>query len=452
MSKTVPVVPVVGVTVLLIVAALTAALNRTAAPSAPLTVNTDGAAVYKPLVAARPAYLVTSATDARYATTITRIAGNPGTTFAFGGIWGLTARHHYSKDQPWNSDQTLIALDNSDGKATPNIVYLNASTYAVQSVRCPAYSRGDDRWNVTPGHPNERVNVKGTLLQWYDIVTCTETKRMLLPFSAHYIGQAEGNTSADGRYVALSNSDDTRLILVDMHTGTIGPQTDVVTGCGLPSCAMSHSSVSPSGAYVLVSYEGDTHAVWTVDRTTLTVRRRVLAVGTPECSPSYDPALGILLNLGHADMAINPFGSGGDVVVGQRRSGCTTLNGKELGRVVMVNLSDGNVTSLTKPSNEASVHHISMRATGRPGWAYVTYYRVSGKRFSGELVAVKLDGSYAVERLGLTHSSEAPYHNEAHGVPSPDGKQVLFASAWDTDCGSGCGVKTSVQSYAMRTP
>jgi len=31
------------------------------------------------------------------------------------GTWGSDARHHYSKDQPWNSDGTLIALQNGGG-------------------------------------------------------------------------------------------------------------------------------------------------------------------------------------------------------------------------------------------------------------------------------------------------------------------------------------------------
>lgn len=410
-----------------------------------IQVNMDRTGVYTSAAAAKPAYLAT-VPDAQYATTTTRITGDPGTSFGL-GVWGTIARHHYSKDQPWSADGSLIAIDNSGGGASPNIVYLNATTYQPQYVRCANYSRGDDRWHPLPEHAHERINVKGTLLQWFDVTTCTETKHIVLPFSAHYIGQAEGNVSADGRYVALTNSNDTLLYLVDMETGTVGPATDVVTGCGLPSCAVVHSSVSPSARYVLVSYSGDRQAVWDTNLDTLTVTRRVLPANTPECG-AYNPALGIVWDLGHADLARNPFDGMADVVVGQRRSSCTTLNGQELGRVVMVNLADGTVTGLTDPANEASVHHISMQATSRPGWAYVGYYRVPGKRFSGEIVAVKLDGSQTVQRFGLTHSSDAPYANEPHAVPSRDGGRVLFASAWDQDC-STCGTTSSIQEYVV---
>jgi hypothetical protein len=70
-----------------------------------------------------------------------------------------------------------------------------------------------------------------------------------------------------------------------------------------------------------------------------------------------------------------------------------------------------------------------------------------GMRYNGEILAVKLDGSGQVERFGHYHSTAKPYRAEAHPVPSPDGRRVLFASDWADDCGSGCGSKGVINAY-----
>src|SRR2546426_5863455 len=82
--------------------------------------------------------------------------------------------------------------------------------------------------------------------------------------------------SLDGRYVALS--DGTRAFLVDMDPQTpfapypaqrIGPTVDL-TNCGLSSgCSIDWVSVSPSGKYVVVVYNGDYLRVYDVDPATL---------------------------------------------------------------------------------------------------------------------------------------------------------------------------------------
>lgn len=76
-----------------------------------------------------------------------------------------------------------------------------------------------------------------------------------------------------------------------------------------------------------------------------------------------------------------------------------------------------------------------LRNLERPGWAYVTY-QYSGPDwppFWNEVVAVKLDGSQTVERIAHLHATRTDYLTEAHAVPSPDGKRVLWSAAWDGD-------------------
>jgi hypothetical protein len=80
----------------------------------------------------------------------------------------------------------------------------------------------------------------------------------------------------------------------------------------------------------------------------------------------------------------------------------------------------------------------------------VSWYKVDGKRYSDEIIAVKLDGSGSVERLCHIHSATSGcYRCEAHPVPSPDGRRVLFASNWAQDCGSDCGFPTDIKDYVV---
>ncbi|MCX7826878.1 MAG: hypothetical protein N2689_15170, partial [Verrucomicrobiae bacterium] len=82
----------------------------------------------------------------------------------------------------------------------------------------------------------------------------------------------------------------------------------------------------------------------------------------------------------------------------------------------------------------------------------VSYYPADGKRFSDEIVAVKLDGSGAVERLGRTHSdARGLYRAEPHAVPSRDGRRVIFASNWARACGDSVAMKNDIKAYVIET-
>ena len=103
------------------------------------------------------------------------------------------------------------------------------------------------------------------------------------------------------------------------------------------------------------------------------------------------------------------------------------------------------------PANEAYAYHVSLRATRRPGWAYVSYYEgQEGRRFNQEVIAVPLDGSKTVERWAHLHTDTANcYRCEAHPVPSWDGLRLIFASTWSLDCDGGCGTQNIRQDYIV---
>ena len=426
-------------------------------------VITDSNTVFTIPSVAKPDYGV-SFVDSTFGTRVTRIVGDSNTSVSWegppsgSGTWGLDARHHYSKDQPWNADGTLIAIQNN---GTAGDLYLDGHTY---KPRYKQYSgKKDDRWH--PKLPNVRINVNGTTLEWVDVTTGTRLRTWTLPFSATF-GPSEGNPSFDGRFVVLSTSNASSACVVDMDPQPpldpypykrIGPvYTGIYSSDG--SVTFDWASVSPSGKYCVATYGGVTShlRVFDINPDTLVISPRPMPTDSLECNCHTDTTQGWIYHLSHADMTLNPFDSNEDVIVGQIRSQTycpwTNKEGVALGGVVMVRLKDNKVIRGTIPGNEAQPHHISTRDYYRPGWAYASYYTSTGKRFTGEVIAVKLDGSGTVERYVHHHSYwSGIYRAEVHPVPSPDGRRVIFASDWYVNCGSGCGTTTNFQDYVMET-
>jgi len=414
---------------------------------------------------ARPGYLVPSV-DPAFGTQVTRITNDTGQpTDPVPGVWGADARHVYGTQEPWNADQTLIILQNLEG-GSPTRLVLDGRTYEPLFTLCDAAGLFDYRWHPSPAHAHELINVTndGRALTWVDIVNCVQTRAWGLPIAVNYgIGSGNGNTSSDGRFVALGN--ERGMFVVDMDpqppfppwpASRIGP-VYTFPPCSLSvssplNCAIGSLSISPSGRYIDLKYSGSTdttadlHRVFEVDPVTLAISPHPMSVASLRCGSFQARPNGWIFPLKHSDLATDPFDGNEDVLVGGR-----ACPGSSIGRLVMVRLRDGQVTSLTDPRNEAPFSHVSARNTGRPGWAYASYFRAPGKRFNGEIVAVKLDGSGEFEEWAHYHGlTPGCYRCEAHPVPSRDGKRVLFASNWATDCGDSCGAVADVKAYVVQ--
>ena len=416
----------------------------------------------------RPAYLVPF-TDPDFGSTIQRIAGDTGGPIGpIRGDWGADARHTYSKQQPWSSDGRLIVIQNRGGNGSPEVLILDGATYRPKFAPCEGSPLWDYRWHPSKLHPHEMINVDkgGRELSWFDVTTCRKTRRWTLPIEVDYgIGSGEGNPSNDGRFVALGNA--RAMFVVDMDprppyapypNRRIGPVYSFPP-CSLDTrhpddCKIDNLSVSASGKYVVVKYDTrvdsteDAHRVYEVDPGTLALKPHVMAGSSVRCGSFAARPNGWIFPLKHSDLALDPFDHDEDVVVGGR-----SCPGSPLGHVVKVRLRDGRVTSLTDPSREAPILHVSTRNLDRPGWAYASYYKSDGKRFSDEIVAVRMDGSGQVERLAHMHSvTPGCYRCEPHAVPSRDGSRVIFASNWAADCGPGCGPGSDIKDYVVIVP
>jgi len=414
------------------------------APAAePSGVITDPSAILTISEVPKPGYM-SPIRPAPFGTEMVRIVGDPGTRIMFSngavGLWNTDARQHYSTDQPWNADGSLLAIDQPGGN--PDLLFLDGATYEPRFPRCENYNRRDDRWH--PKMPNIRINGDGKLLEWFDVVNCTQVKSWTLPFSVNYIGLTNGNISQDGRYVALG--DQNQMFLVDMVANQIGPSAGIAYGGWTPT----GFGVTPDARYVWVHYSGDYNRIFDVNPTSLALTPHSEA-GAFVCHGTT--ADGFIYDLGHQDVALNPFDNNEDVMIGQEHCGNVgqVINGQLLGHVVMVRLRDGQITSLTDPTNEAYAYHISARNYERPGWVYVSYYpNQPGLRFNQEIISVKMDGSKAVERWVHHHDNDAGcYRCEVQPVPGPGGFRILFNSVWNINCDEGCGSLAVRQAYIV---
>jgi hypothetical protein len=285
-------------------------------------------------------------------------------------------------------------------------------------VKSPPGGASETRWH--PTIPDEMVIVTSTasVKRWN-----VRTNVVTTLFTASGYSAAdwswEGDMSTDARYVAIRATraaDGKRVgFRADLVTGAKGPDIDfAANGITDPDVV----SVSANGTYVVVTGQipgAGTCCGGVTDAT------KVFAAATGAFTGQYFSEYG---RPSHYDHAVDA--SGNEVIVGVSKSAPNE------GRVIMRRLVDGVVTVLDQGGYAA---HTSARNTARPGWAYVThsYNGPNWPPYRDEILAVKLDGSQTIERYGNMHSlnSGGDYDAEPHAVPAPDGRRVIFASAWE---------------------
>ncbi len=436
-----------------------------------LPMVTDTVAVFPTPPLSEPLYLL-PVIEPTFGTAVTRISGEAGTDVGtLGPMWGQIVRHNYSTQAAWNSASLLLSLDNSGTGLSP--VILNGQTYQPRYAPCPNYRNYDWRWHPTTAHRNEHINVnrEGTELMWFDVTTCTKTRSWPLPIVANYgIGSSKGNPSNDGRYVVVAN--DSQMVVVDMDPQSphapypnqrIGP-VYAIPACSLNAAAPASSpiswvGISPSGKYIDMKFKSvlapgsttcdtlcDLHRIFKVNDD-LSIEIQNMPDTALRCGSFKARPNGWIYPVKHSDMALDPFDDDEDVIMGGR-----ACPGASHGRVLKVRMRDGKVTPLTSPMNEPSFSHGSARNLQRPGWFYITYSSdpsFANRRFQGEVLALKMDGSREVQRFAHYRSTQNPYQAEAHPVPSPDGKRVIVASDWCVGAPTPCPNAGQVHAFVV---
>jgi len=188
-----------------------------------------------------------------------------------------------------------------------------------------------------------------------------------------------------------------------------------------------------------------------------------------------NPRAGWVYPLKHADMMMDGTTP---ILVGVNGCGGIGDESDRVGRILRVDLLTGAVSRLSPKDRAAGkgpakgmpayyrqeppAMHVSCRNSARPGWAYVTYARNPGKRFSDEIVAIKVDSSTSVERFAHTYSDPDSIQilggkatrihftdAEPQAVPSRDGGRVLWTSNWSRDCSGDCGPRMEFKDYVL---
>jgi hypothetical protein len=331
---------------------------------------------------AKPAYLV-PAPEPTFGTTIVRI--NDAAAFGAADV-----SHAYSKNQPWNCDGTLLYLRN---------YLLDGNTYQIKTKSFPR--SGDMIWSYKD--PNKMFAFGGGRAVRIDVTTLQTTLiANYTGFANNGLGFGEGNISWDDKYAALATQDASSQLIVrvlNLETGAFE------TSKAFPGIALNDIdwvSMSPSGKYVVIHWRGPARPVVAYDRLTMNV-------------VSEGPG-------GHADLGYDMAGN--EVLVSVV---CGGQPETPYGSMAARRLDTGEVTFPLKQFSGHYCGHASTRNYKRPGWAYLTD---GGPEGTGEMYAVKLDGSQTVERFAHTRAATVEYSAQAKGTVSPDGTKVLFTSNW----------------------
>lgn len=325
-----------------IVACLTVCSGGNALAGAVYPPNTiyDGPKNVPPL--SRPGYLQT-VTDPVFGTTITRITDE---SMNLGSNQYL--QHHYSKDQPWNSDMTLIKL-----KGTRAI--LDAKTYQV--FKKPS-GKGESRWSTVD--PNIMFYVNGNQFRKWNVRSDADTLLHTFSEGALEIGPYEGNISVGDRYVVLTVG--TLAIVYDIVNDVIIAAKDLGP--------IDWATISQSGNYIVVRPDPQTLGVLVYDRN-LNLLRKIFNKGQ------------------HGDIG---YDTAGNEVYAQM---CP---------MQMARLDNGQVTSL----GANLCGHLSTRNYLRPGWASVTDGSSNGEIFAIKLDGSKTVERFAQGRTsGSNYDAEA---------------------------------------------
>ena len=351
-----------------------------------------------------PGYLK-SIDDPIFGTKVTRVSDPARRIPNVNKTWEKAARHHYSKDQAWNADQTLLMLD----RGTVGNLYLDGETYEPLFIK---KAPGTNRWH--PKNPEMQIYVRDNRIGTWNVITEKNTViAELSGYSKFSIGPSEGNVSNDGNrlvVVGLNPKGQKVAFAYDLRAKRKYPDLKLESRYGW-------CSISPSGNYIVGN--GDhLHFTRGEDQT------QIYDLNGKKVGPLWSE----YGRPSHYDLTIDE--NGDEVAVGVSKSK------PDNGRVIKRRLRDGKVTVLTSGGYAS---HASTRNLQRPGWAYVTYKRGGRGKwlpYGDEIVAVKLDGSMEVQRLGHTHAVPTGYLAEQHGSPSPDGTKVIFASNWDNPKGN----------------
>jgi hypothetical protein len=355
----------------------------------------------------RPDYLK-PVTDSKLGTSVVRVSDRA----AFGSNL-QELRHVYSKNQPWNADESYLLLNFKypaallDGRTYKFLRWVHQPSQSVWSNVNPSLMYG------TIANTNQFVKLNVAKGDDYTVL------HQFREYDRIDFGAWEGNLSNNDRYAALVGMKAGKLdfLVYDLQNDTVKsrktqPQgTTISNGNG---AIINNISMSQSGKYVVVQYNKQGHGVHRgihlLDRSLKFVRQLSGRGGS------------------HFDACIDTQGAESIVVTDDTTSA-----------LVSVQYATGKKTTLLPASKSNYNIHVSCRNINRPGWAYISEFTGdidpanpnAVKPTPDRTFALKIDGSGKIDQFTPPHNSpNKAYERQPQSVPNRDGTKVLFASDW----------------------
>jgi hypothetical protein len=347
------------------------------------------------------------------------------------------ARNDYSRRQAFNADDTRVLVADHQGAWH----LYDAGTLEPLGPLAGMGGDAEPQWHPTNPDvlyflPNNGVgmrlhemNVRAGHTRV--VADFGERLRRVWPGATAAWTRSEGSPSADLRYWAFQVDDKAwkgiGLFTYDLRTDTIVATYDLAShGRGRPD----HLSMSPSGEFVVVSWDDGPHAF-------------TREFGNPRRIADRGE---------HSDIARDAAGDDVYVSVDYRSRG---------GPAYMVHLKSGRRTDLfdTYVDRTATGMHFSGKAYRRPGWVLVSTYADYARGSSVQaligpsfqwlhrrIFAVELKARPRIVSLAFHHGIHAKYFTEPHASANRDLSRVVFNSNWGRES------ETDVDAYMVVVP
>jgi hypothetical protein len=357
-------------------------------------------------------------------------------------------RHLHATNQAWNSNASRIMLNKNvwtpilDGTTYQLLKWLRTPEQSFWSATNPDIIYGLN--DIDGSGSTTRTRLVSINAQ--SAASGSGTWTLLRNFASD--GYVQISFEGDGgspvkignnEYVAItakkstSVSADVYIIVYNLTTNQIAATLNRSTSGGCPAgrdntpLCNGRASISKSGNYLVVAdFRINKNGIYAY---TFSASTNTIGSTATYLSPQEGQ---------HNDLCLDSANN--DVLVQQARNGL---------EIVMIRLSNAASTTVVPADKMGPGLHIACHNVQRPGWAYLSQYQrpsdeISNRAYYREIFAFKLDGACVaqptqaacIERFAKTRSSSPDnYDRQAHAVPSPDGKRILWASDWGNSTG-----------------
>ncbi len=317
------------------------------------------------------------------------------------------ARNDYSRRQAFNADNTRLIVFAIDG-----FWHLYDAVTFDHVTRLDGGPAGDAELQWHPTNPNlfyYLPNNGGLSINQYDVTTKSTTTvadftgRLPWAGAARVWTKSEGSPSADGRYwgfmVETSSFAPLGLITYDLETDTITGTLDL-DGIGRPD----HVSMSPSGDYIVPSWDG--------------------GLGTVAYARDFSSSTQLLHKSEHSDIALLANGHDAYIALDYQSNS---------GDVFWVDLQTQQKTVLFGTyGNSTTAIHFSGKAFDKPGWVLTSTYGMNStvtngtkKWFHEKVFLIELETGRILNVAHAHHSGSRDYFHEPHWSISRDGTKAV---------------------------